>query len=480
MNLDIPLSLVGWSVVAAEVLGIFSAVHAIMSVRTSQGAIAWVVCLVTFPVLSLPLYWIFGRNHFFGYVEAIREGLATHNLKAEDIIALLERDASVPRAELPPELKLYEKLAASSFTRSNSPTLLVDGHETFSKMFTDIEDARKYVLIQYYIIKDDTLGRQLKEMLIRKARQGVRVFVLYDEIGSHALPMAYDKELLAAGARISGFKTTRGKGNRLQINFRNHRKVTVVDGKVAYVGGHNIGDEYMGRDPKIGRWRDTHVRAEGPVARNVQASFLQDWYWATREIPSLEWPVWDEKAAGGAAMLSLATGPADELESCSLMFVHAISSAKSRIWISSPYFVPDIAVVAALQAAALRGVDVRILFPEKVDHLVVYLAGFTYLPQLDMPGITFYRYNEGFLHQKAFLVDDTLAGIGTANLDNRSFRLNFEITMLAADKNFAGQVYRMFNEDFSCCSVTSSRDYLCRGLPFRLAAKMARLLAPVL
>jgi cardiolipin synthase len=315
--------------------------------------------------------------------------------------------------------------------------------------------------------------------LIAKAQEGVRVYFLYDEVGSHKLSASYQQELRAAGVQLYDFHTRKGPRNRFQINFRNHRKIVVVDGEAAWVGGHNVGDEYLGKDPQIGAWRDTHVKIVGPAVMAVQLSFVEDWHWATDGVPEVSWrprPADD----GDINVLVVPTGPADPLETAGLMFVHAINSATRRIWIASPYFVPDESVIAALQLAGLRGVDVRILIPDKPDHLLVYLAAFSYFDEASRTGVKIYRYTEGFMHGKSMLVDDAVAAIGTANFDNRSFRLNFEITAFLTDPDFAAQVKAMFEADFARAREMSTADYDDRPFWFKLAVRLARLSAPIL
>jgi cardiolipin synthase len=306
----------------------------------------------------------------------------------------------------------------------------------------------------------------------------VRVRFLYDEVGSHDLPRSYKDELREAGIEVFDFHTQKGPGNRFQLNFRNHRKVVVVDGTVAWVGGHNVGDEYLGRDPKFGHWRDTHVRIEGPAALGAQLSFAEDWYWATGRRLDVSWnPV--PANGGDVPVLIIPSGPADELETANLMFVHAINSATERIWIASPYFVPDRPVITALQLAGLRGVDVRILIPDEPDHLGVYLAAFAYLDESEGTGVRFYRYQDGFAHQKVMLIDRSIATIGTANFDNRSFRLNFEITAVVADRGFALKVEQMLETDFSRSRLMEPGEYDRKPWWFRFAVKLARLTAPI-
>jgi cardiolipin synthase len=310
--------------------------------------------------------------------------------------------------------------------------------------------------------------------------------VLYDELGSHKLPAAYVNELRKHRVLIYPFNTTQGSRYRFRLNFRNHRKIVVVDGRVAYVGGHNVGDEYLGKDPKLSPWRDTHVMVRGPVVQFVQVSFVEDWLWAVGSTPD-----WDEgepyelnwrpqKAPEGDTLaLCLPTGPADDLETCTLFFLHAINSARDRLWIVSPYFVPDEQLMSALQLAAMRGVDVRILIPKNPDQKLVYYSSFSYLEEAEKAGVRIYRYQPGFLHQKVMLVDDRAAAIGTANFDNRSMRLNFEVTMLLVDEEFAREVEAMLKADFAAGRLTSATDYTKSPWLFRLAVRVARLLAPV-
>jgi cardiolipin synthase len=464
-------------IVFCHLLGALTSVHAILGVRTSQGAIAWVVSLNTFPYVAVPAYWVLGRSDFEGYVVLRRKKEAefsdAERQLAHDLLAM----RPPPEAE-PPSAHLLEKLAKLPATHGNHTELLIDGEATFRAIFESIEQAREYVLVQFYIIHDDGLGRRLKDSLIAKSRAGVRCYVLFDEVGSHDLPAAYLKELRAAGVDIRPFNTRQGDANRFQLNFRNHRKIVIVDGHTAFVGGHNVGDEYLGKDPQFGAWRDTHVKVQGPVVQCVQVSWFEDWKWAANTAPPLNWK--PQPAPGGEDALAfcLPSGPADEFETCTLFFLHAINAAKHRIWIATPYFVPDEQFISALQLAALRGVDVRILVPAHADNQLVYLSSFTFLPELEKAGVQTWRYNKGFLHEKAILVDD-YGGVGTANFDNRSFRLNFEITLLFSEPSALEQIESMFADDFSRSTLATASDFTGAGWWFRLAARSSRLMAPV-
>lgn len=475
---DLIYGIVAIVVPLVELLGILAAVHAVMNSRTSQGAIAWAISLITFPWLALILYAILGRNKFKGYV-------LLRNSKAQDIHQYLDKvqNEAVARHLIRENLSASERsltrLSEMPIARYNKSRLLIDGAETFRSIFDGIGLAEHYILVQFFIIKDDELGRDLQARLIEKAGQNVKVYFLYDEIGSHKLPQSYLRDMQNAGVVISAFHTTKGKTNRFQLNFRNHRKIVVIDGKIAYVGGHNVGNEYLGKDPVFGAWRDTHVKVEGPVVQAIQFSFVEDWYWATNGIPKLNWQP-QEADDGREDILMIASGPADNLETCGLMFVQAINDARQRIWIASPYFVPDLQILSALKLAVLRGVDVRILLPEKADHRTVYLSSFSYYQNTLPLGIKIYRYTAGFMHQKVFLVDSSYAAVGTANLDNRSFRLNFEITILNYDSNFIKEVEDMLAKDFARSRPATMEDYSQKSFFFKLAVRSARLLAPIL
>jgi cardiolipin synthase len=465
--------------VSFHVVGFFSSIHAVMGTRTPQGAIAWGIGLNAFPYVTVPAYWILGRSRFQGYVTSRNEEdreIRHVNREAEKLVG----EYRVAESELSdvPAGRAAQRLAGMPYLRGNDVKLLIDGEATFASIFEGIDAAREYVLFQFFIIHDDEIGREAKAHLVAKAKEGVPVYFLYDEIGSHDLPESYKEELRAAGVKVYAFNTRKGGTNRFQINFRNHRKVVVVDGRTAWVGGHNVGDEYMGKSEQFSDWRDTHIRIEGPAALAAQISFFEDWHWATNEVPELNWT--PRPAEGGdMPVLIVPTGPADELESAALMFIHAINSARERIWIATPYFVPDSGVVYALQLAGLRGVDVRILIPSVADHLLSYLAAFNYFRDAGATGVRFFRYGEGFLHEKAMLIDDRIGVVGTANFDNRSFRLNFEITGVVADPSFAGEVEAMFEEDFLKSKEVMEDELAGKSFWFRLGVRLAGLTAPI-
>ena len=465
-------------VTAFYVAGIIAAVDAIMNTRTAPGAVAWSVSLVAMPFVAVPAYLVLGRSKFEGGVEAFDERKDEIDATMAEFRQGLE-PWQVSGGDYNEDFAAIRNLVNLEMTRGNSVDLLINGDATFGSILAGVAKAKDYVLFQFYMIHDDELGRQVQAALIERANAGVRVYVLYDEIGSSGLPKAYVEKLRAAGVEMSSFKPTQGTENRFQLNFRNHRKMVVVDGLVGWVGGHNVGDEYMGRDPKFSPWRDTHVRLEGPVVMQLQAMILGDWYWATRELPPVTWTPTPAEGSDVNAMI-VPFGPSQRLETAGLFFVTALNAAKHRIWLSAAYFVPDEAVMKALELAALRGVDVRIVTTGTPDSLPVYLAGFHYIDQLRDLGIKFYSYAPGFLHEKVMLIDDEVSTVGTPNFDNRSFRLNFEVTSLIVDKDFATEMEAMFEADFAHSTIIDPDEFHKKPFWWRFGVNLSRLAAPVL
>jgi cardiolipin synthase A/B len=461
-----------------HICGVICAAHAVMNVRSSRGAIAWSISLLTFPWVALPLYLTFGRRRFYGYRETIRQAYWQHRQTVRQVSQQL-RSYQMP---LPETLQGFQRMIGHvlpvGFLRGNQIQLLVNGAEAYEVMLAAIQQAHSYILLQVYIVHDDAIGNQLRRALIEKARQGVRVFVLYDGMGSQNLPWRYKRSLQQAGVVVNVFKSSQGFRKPFQLNFRNHRKILIVDGEIGFTGGFNIGDEYLGKHPRLSPWRDTAVMLEGPIVQPLQTVFLNDWQWVVGQLPRVNWTVTESDEDAIACVFP--TGAADDLSICKLAFVSAINQAKQRLWIASPYFVPDDSVMTALQLAALRGVDVRILLPNRPDHRLVYLCSFSYYTEMIGAGVAIYRYIPGFMHQKVILIDDMLAGVGTVNLDNRSFSLNFEVTVWVHQAEFIHQIAGMFDDDFAVSRMVQRQEYEGRSLIFRLSARIARLFAPIL
>ncbi|WEK06375.1 MAG: cardiolipin synthase [Candidatus Devosia phytovorans] len=467
-------------IVAAITLAIYllafvCAVREVMNSRTSQGSIAWILALALLPFPTAFLYLVLGWKAFDDYAtDRIRNGRAARPLRAKDL-ALIDRETS---HKWPVQVKVSEV----PFLTGNEVEVLVDGMATFDSIFEGIARAKKYLLVQFYIVRDDALGKELAERLIERAKAGVEVFLLYDDIGSTGMPKRYRTQLREAGIRVAGFNQ-RHKFLRFygpsRINYRNHRKIVVVDGEHAWVGGHNVGVEYLGEDPKFGHWRDTHVRVSGPAALGCALLFREDWEWATGDtLPST--PPESVATPGDQSVLVMGSGPADKLEECAIAFTDIIGRARERIWIVSPYFVPDTDIRTALFAAKLRGVDVRVMLPDEPDHKIVWLASIAHADAMVEHGVAIHRYTDGFLHQKVVLMDDEIASIGSVNFDNRSFGLNFEITLWFADQQTIKDVETMLVEDFRKCRVVDIEEVKTRSLWMRFLTQAARLFSPVL
>ncbi|MEW2913652.1 cardiolipin synthase [Leisingera sp. JC11] len=451
-----------------------AALSAARTARTPQGAIGWVVFLLAVPVLALPAYLIFGHHRFKGYWKS-RRAAEQAVIAKRNFTSAQSQDAAAAGVNTAP----FEVIAGLNICRGNGLDILVNGTETFNSIFEAIENAQDYILIQYYILRADGLGMQLQSRLIAAAERGVTVWFMTDSIGSRKLSRDYKRALEAAGVNIIDPAVQRGPWHRLRINFRNHRKTVIVDGRTGFTGGLNVGNEYLGLNPEFGPWRDTHVRLTGPVVQQLQLSFAEDWLWRTQE-PILDLLNWEpETSPQDLPALIASTGPGDTTGNGSMLYFSAITAARTRIWLASPYFVPDQDVFAALKHAGLRGVDVRVLLPETIDHHLPWLASFAFFDELREAGVRILRYEGGFMHQKCFVVDDTIAGIGTANLDNRSFRLNFETMALFFAQRPAEQVAEMLAKDFQNAKELAVR--LDQQNPrVRLLAPVARLLAPVL
>ena len=474
-----------------EALGLYSAWHAINYARTSQAAVAWAVALIVIPIITLPLYWIFGRTKFDGYREAIREVEKRHKQSVDSVRKelLTNPNLGAPASRSP--LARLADVLDTPLSEGNRFELLIDGEPFFEAMFAQIEAAEKYIYIEFFIIRDDEIGRRFADALCTKAASGVTVRLLYDEVGCLKLAKTFLQKLRDAGVDVHAFNTRQGWTNRFQLNFRNHRKLLVVDGKRAIIGGLNVGDEYLGRG-WASHWRDTGISIDGPASKKIQAVFAADYYWALRnDIPEA---IWSHDAGEGSAepleananspnsgeAVVCATGPADLRNRATMMFAAAANESKSRLWISSPYLVPDESSITAISMAKARGVDVRILIPDRVDHWLVYLAGFYYERMFEELGIDVYRYPDGFLHQKCVLVDDTMVLIGSTNLDNRSLHLNFELMVAGGDPKLVADATAMLEKDFQNAKKTDRESSRLIPWYIRLGTVVARLFSPVL
>lgn len=469
------LGLVAAVVFVIYLIAAVCAIREIMNSRTAQGSIAWLLSLIFIPYVTVPLYFVFGWRAFSDYSTVQKQlGRAERRRRAEDLKLSDRQDTH--------NWPVLSTVSQLPFLAGNKCELLIDGEATFDSILDGIARAEHTILFQFFIIREDEVGRKVAEALLERAKAGVAVYCLYDDLGSRKLSHAYVNRLRAAGIKVSGFNENHRYLRMLgpmRLNYRNHRKIVVTDFQHAWVGGHNVGMEYLGKSSRFGHWRDTHVKISGPAAIACAMSFAEDWLWAVGEeiaLPSIT----DFPRPGDESVLVMPTGPADELEECAIAFTEAAARSRTRLWISSPYFVPSIDMQTALYAAAMRGVDVRILLPEKADHLTVWLASHAHADVMVDRGVKVYRYQKGFLHQKVTLVDDDLASVGTVNFDNRSFRINFEITLWFTHARMIEKVRSMLENDFQHARQTGADDLAKRSYAFRVFAQGAQLMSPIL
>lgn len=375
--------------------------------------------------------------------------------------------------------------------------LLIDGHETFHEIFESIARAEKYILIQYYILRSDRLGLELQKLLIAKAKSGIAIYLLYDDIGSFNLSRSYVTALKTGGVAVASFLPIHSWKRGLQLNFRNHRKLVVVDGETAFTGGLNFGEEYLSGFPLLGRkhkgkWRDTHLKIHGrDSVRRLEEVFLDDWHFATgdsldeliqnmiveqsiRELPP--------SPEGPEIIQVIPSAPTDEALVGVLLYMLTIQKAQRRLWIATPYFVPDTPLMRELELCSLRGVDVRLIIPRESDNRLVHWVSSTYAKKLREAGVRIYFYEAGFMHQKVVLVDDDFSLVGTTNFDNRALYLNFETTLAIHGKKFCQNVASMLTIDLA---ESSTLDDPATGSRFAQFLKLqrenlSRLLAPLL
>ncbi|OUM94844.1 MAG: cardiolipin synthase [Thermobacillus sp. ZCTH02-B1] len=371
-------------------------------------------------------------------------------------------------------------IAKAPITGCNGVEILTDGEAAFREMFAMIDKAEHHIHAAFYILREDGVGRRFRDALIRKAREGVQVRLIYDGIGSRKLRRAYLRELEAAGVRARCFLPPGAALLSRRINHRYHRKIIVVDGKSGFTGGINIGDEYLGMDRKLGCWRDTHLKLEGDAVYDLQNAFVRDWKLASGE--TLDDPAyWPPHACTSRERMQIVScGPhpgGDEIHDSLLA---AIGAARERVWIETPYFVPDEGLKSALRMAALGGVDVRLIVPGVSDSRLVQAATLSHAADLEEAGVKVYRYRKGFIHAKVMIVDRLLASVGTANLDMRSFYSNYELNALLFDGKPIGRLEEDFRQDLADSREATAEELRGTSAGARAGRALARLLSPLL
>ncbi len=477
----------GWIVGSVSILfslsAFFIAIVIFLENRHPSRTVTWLIVLAIFPVLGFFFYLMFGQNHrkMKNFTEkAIMDEQALDRIEGNK--PLNENELAKMGEDQQLLFRLAHRLANSPISFATDTKVLTDGKETFAHIVKALQDATNHIHLEYYIVRSDEIGNEIKDILIEKAKQGVNVRFLYDAVGCFQLSKYYVQQLQDAGVEMVAFAPVKMPLLNHRINYRNHRKIIVVDGQIAFVGGLNIGDEYLGKNEYFGHWRDTHLFVRGEAVRSLQLIFLRDWYYMTRETllkPSYLSP--DLPSAnhlGGVQMI--ASGPDTRWEVIKKLFFSMITSAKKSIWIASPYFVPDEDILSALKIAALSGVDVRILVPNRPDKRIVFHASRSYFPELLEAGVKIYEYNRGFMHSKILIVDKEIASIGTANMDMRSFHLNFEVNAFLYKTKSVHTLVGDYIYDMEHSTMLSYEKFKKRSFYKKVFESTSRLLSPLL
>lgn len=374
---------------------------------------------------------------------------------------------------------LLSNIPASKITRLNEVEVLTNAQTAYPSMLEAMEKAVHHIHFEFYTMRSDKIGRQFQEVLIRKAREGVTVRCIFDGIGSYQLENRFVQELKRAGCEVYFFLPGLIAFFDKRINYRNHRKIIVVDGTTGFLGGINIGDEYLGGNPKLGFWRDTHLRLVGDSVFSLQQNFITDWYFVSNERLTDTGLFPEHTCETRKPVQIISSGPDEHWDAVLESYFAGITAAKKRIYLTTPYFIPDESIVMGLKTAAVSGVDVRIIFPEKADSRVVHYASLSYLEELLQAGVRFYAYRKGFIHAKTMLIDDLLATVGTANMDMRSFYSNFEMNAVLFDKETLMKLESDFLQDLKECTEVELEKFELRSRWQKGKEIMGRLLAPL-
>lgn len=366
-------------------------------------------------------------------------------------------------------------------TQDNSVEVFENGNELYKELMDALEQAEKYIHLEYYIIRNDCLGRTILELLTRKAHTGVEVKLLYDGMGCMHLPRNFFRSLINAGGKTACFFPPLLPYINLRINYRNHRKICLIDGKEGFVGGFNIGDEYLGNSKEFGFWRDTHIRIKGSALDELELRFLLDWRYASHDNFIADTKYFPSRTQqGNTGIQIVSSGPDSKWSSIKNGYFKMISSARRNIYLQTPYFVPDNSILEALKIAALSGIEVLLIIPGKPDHFFVHWASFSYVGELLEAGVRCFTYNRGFIHSKLIVIDGLVSTVGTANLDIRSFELNFEVNAFIFDEKVSQKVEAAFINDLEDCTEITMKDYMSRSFSVRTKEAFCRLLSPLL
>lgn len=464
--------------VTLAALVIFTGVVIVLERRDPAKTLAWLLVLIFLPVIGFILYLTIGR-------QIRKRRLTSKKRKMNEYFdpptAYNERSAFLESLPASKERLMHLILNNTSFpvTLNNEIQVLTDGAEIFPAMLEALAGAQKLIHLETYILRSDNIGMQFTEILLAKAAAGVDVRIIYDGLGSMDLSDAYLQNLREHGVQVQAFFPVRLPFFHNPINYRNHRKILIVDETIGFLGGINIGDEYLGRDPQFGYWRDTHLKITGSAVCYLHRIFLQDWYFITKE-PVRDLPCAAMHLSGGKPVQITSSGPDSPWEAIMQVYYYAIATAEKSIYLTSPYFIPNESILTALKTAALSGVEVKILLPANPDHKFLFWAAMSYLEELLEAGAEIFLYQNGFIHAKVLTIDGLVSSIGSANMDQRSFKLNFEVNALIYDEETTLRLEADFKNDLTHSQPLLLESFRDRPLHRRVLESVTRLFSPLL
>ncbi|MDT7013429.1 cardiolipin synthase [Levilactobacillus namurensis] len=481
-----------WSMVI-EIIVIINAVLAFLTVfrekRDIAATWAWMLVLVLVPIVGFIAYAFIGRklpkDRMFRLKHQVAVQLDERLSQQREQIGTQIMPADKISHSVINMVNMFMSTDSAFLARQNRVRVITDGHELFHAMLEDIEGAASSIHIEFYTFYNDRIGNEVLDLLVKKAQEGVEVWVIYDPWGSMGTWKRFFKPLMAAGGHVEPFLGTRSAVIDFRLNFRDHRKIVTVDGRIGYVGGFNIGDQYLGRKEKFGYWRDTHLRIVGSGVFALQARFMLDWNATDKDHP-FDDSVIDHryfpltKVKGETSLQIVSSGPDSDLQQIKMGYMRLIQTAEKRLWIQTPYLIPDDSVLDSLRIAAMAGIDVRIMIPDKPDHAFVYRATQYYARQLAEDGVKIYYYHNGFIHAKTMVVDGKIASVGSANMDYRSFKLNFEINAFIYDSAIATQLEDIFEADMRHSELITTEKFNQQSLYLKFKQTASRLLSPIL
>ncbi|SEL95629.1 cardiolipin synthase [Aquimarina amphilecti] len=464
------------------ILTALSIVHIILYGSRPTKSLSWLLVVLIFPILGILLYVIFGINRrrfkFFKLKQTIRRRLYDENFK-EHLVKKQQIDFNdESRIKLS---KLMRNSSNFSTLPGNEVRVLQNGKETFDTIFKELEKAEKFIHLQYYIFEEGELVNRLYKLVKNKLNNNVEVRILYDAIGSYSLRKKIIKKFKDIGAKVYPIMPLNYGSFLFTLNYRNHRKIIIIDGKIGFTGGVNISDKYIKPNSELGIWDDTHLYLNGPAVDHLHRVFIKDYYFASnQELLLTDKYLPEIKNQGNVAVQIIAGGPDSDHPSIMQQYITMINLAKKYIYISNPYFIPNSAMLEALRIAALSGVSIKLLVPKKSDSWLAKYSMLSFFEELLFLGIEVYQQNNDFLHSKVIIMDGDIASVGSGNFDHRSFEHNFETNALIYDRKISQNICDDFISDCNKSILLNFEDYKRRSLKRKLSEGIARFFSPLL